>query len=592
MFLKQKNIFLIIAVLPALIFYLFFLKYGINAPYADDLGAINSMVIRFYHGGDSFFEKIILLFAQCNGHREFYLATVSVIQYAIFGEINFLVLDFIGGLASLGILFIFYRIIKKYNLASWLIIPISFILFNLTYYHNIFWAVCALQHNSLPFFVLLNIYVLDGKQSLKRFSFSIILAILAVFTSANGFLLFIAAFPLLIKYPKKYWLFWILTGVICFVFYMWNYVHPIQRASLSINFFEFEKILKTFFIYLGAFSSAFFYTQSENRIAINLILGIFSFILILVLFWKNKNKLLEENNPYIILSSIFLFLFATMGLYSLARANEPIESIFESRYAINQTIYLISLLLLIVLNFQIGKITKGFIFAFSILFFISSYFSKVLAVVGFTNELTAITLSGKNLKRGYYFYSDSSGKKVDLTAPSLQNLEELPYPIVDITAISPSSLKYLNDVLYLSFSYPGLYPFNKRLEQINQSIVRNQPHNLKKKEPLALLYFKTEKNGFRYSGKTVKARVSNGEDGVYAVFVNNENKNFVFNLYWSELNRHQQMLNWDAIYVRNLEGIIPFKYLPDGKYQLKVFKVEGDSIQMIGSHGNMIVKGM
>ena len=121
-----------------------------------------------------------------------------------------------------------------------------------------------------------------------------------------------------------------------------------------------------------------------------------------------------------------------------------------------------------------------------------------------------------------------------------------------------------------------------------------QKINISKWPPtkLNILRFWPEKEGFRYSGKGITARISNGADGVYAVLFDKDNRKWIFNLYWVELNRRKQLLNWDAIYVRDLDGFIPFRYLPDGKYQLKVFKVEGDNIQMIGSKTNMMVKGM
>jgi hypothetical protein len=52
------------------------------------------------------------------------------------------------------------------------------------------------------------------------------------------------------------------------------------------------------------------------------------------------------------------------------------------------------------------------------------------------------------------------------------------------------------------------------------------------------------------------------------------------------------LTHWDAIYVRNLDGIIPFKYLPDGRYTLKIFKVEGKQITLMGVKNGMQVNGM
>jgi hypothetical protein len=588
----QKNKYLLIAFIPALIFYLFFLKYGVNAPYADDISAVNALVIRFFYGHDTWWNKFLLLFSQCNEHRLFYLSTIAVVQFALTGEINFIILDLVGGLACLGLLFIFYKIILKYQYPSWLIIPISFILFNLTYFQNIFWTVCALQHNSLPFFVLLLIWILRGSASFARFFFSLLVAFLAVFTSGNGFLVFIAVIPLLLKYSRKYLIFWIFAGISCFILYMSNYEHPYQRGSLFDNVFKIKEILYTFFVYLGSISSVFFFKAHPFRLHLSFILGLGSFASILIIYWKNKSQLLEKEHLLITLSAVFLFLFGTMGLYALARANEPIESVFESRYAINSSIYFIAFLLLIFYQRVIHSSLKWLLIVFSVLFFGSSYLSKFVSVVNFSNELAAGVFTNKSLNRGYYFYSDSAGKKVDLTAPTVTKLSQLSWPIVNITAQLPASIKYFNDVIYLSSTNQGLQPFNQQFVTIYESFDQETRLSNSPKNDSNVLRIWSEKDGFRYSGKGISARITKGQDGVYAVLMDNDSRKWVFNMFWIELDRRKQLTHWDAIYVRNLEGIIPFKYLPDGKYVLKIFKVQDEKIELIGIQNNLVVSGI
>jgi hypothetical protein len=516
---------------------------------------------------------------------------VAVIQFAIMGEINFLVLDLIGGLASFGILLVFYRMILKFNYPLWLIIPISFFLFNLSYFQNIFWTVCALQHNTLPFMILLVIIVLSGKVEASSFFWSLFFAFFAVFTSGNGFLIFIAALPLLWRYSSKYVVFWLLSGVACFLLYMSDYEHPYQRGNLLENAFQIKAILGTFFVYLGSFSSVFFFGMHPMRTNISFVLGLVMFLSILVIYWKNRSQLLKENTPYLTLSTIFLFVFGTVGLYSLARANEAIESVYESRYAINTTIFLIAFVLLISPTKNSFIKLKWSLFLISGTFFISSYLSRLVAVVNFSNELAAGVFSGKNLKRGYYFYRDSSGNKVDLTVPTVLELSQLPKPIVNITAQLPASLKYFNDVIYLSAVNPAFQPFSNHYKYIDRAFDQAILERSGTKSN-HILQIWSSKDGFRYFGKGISARITSGEDGVFAVLVNQNQKKWVFNLFWSELNRKKQLTHWDAIYVRNLDGIIPFKYLPDGRYTLKIFKVEGKQITLMGVKNGMQVNGM
>jgi hypothetical protein len=587
----KRHKFFAIALFPAFIFYLFFFKFGVNAPYADDISVVNALVIRFFYGPDTWWDKLLLLFSQSNEHRLFYLSAVAVIQFGITGEINFLVLDWIGGLTSFGILFMFYRLIINFNYPPWLIIPCSLFLFNLSHFHNIFWTVCALQHNALPFIVFLVIFFLSGKIATYRFLIALLFAFLAVFTSGNGFLIFIAALPLLSRYSKKYVVFWLLFGTSFFLLYMSDYEHPYQRGDLLENAFQIKAIIGTFFVYLGSFSSVFFIGAQPLRTIISFALGLFMLLAILLFYWKNRNLLMKENVLYLTLATIFLFIFGTAGLYSLARANESIESVFESRYGINTTIFLIIFILLITSNNTLFFKKKWYLIFFSAFFLISSYVTRLVAVVNFSNLLVSGVFSSKSLQRGYYFYLDSFGNKADVSAPTVLELSQLPKPIVNITAQLPASLKYFNDVVYLSAVNPAFQPFSNHYKLIDQAFDQAilKPIGTKSNH---ILQIWSAKDGFRYFGKGISARITSGEDGVFAVLVNKNQKKWVFNLFWSELNRRKQLTNWDAIYVRNLDGIIPFKYLPDGRYTLKIFKVEGKRVQLMGLKEGMQVSGM
>jgi hypothetical protein len=372
---------------------------------------------------------------------------------------------------------------------------------------------------------------------------------------------------------------------------MSDYEHPYQRGNLLENAFQIKAILGTFFVYLGSFSSVFFFGMHPMRTNISFVLGLVMFLSILVIYWKNRSQLLKENTPYLTLSTIFLFVFGTVGLYSLARANEAIESVYESRYAINTTVFLIAFILLITPTKNSFVKLKWSLFLISGAFFISSYLSRLVPVVNFSNELAAGVFSGKNLKRGYYFYRDSSGNKVDLTVPTVLELSQLPKPIVNITAQLPASLKYFNDVIYLSAVNPAFQPFSNHYKFIDRAFDQAILERSGTKSN-HILQIWSSKDGFRYFGKGISARITSGEDGVFAVLVNQNQKKWVFNLFWSELNRKKQLTHWDAIYVRNLDGIIPFKYLPDGRYTLKIFKVEGKQITLMGVKNGMQVNGM
>ncbi|RXK50688.1 hypothetical protein [Aquirufa rosea] len=590
---RQRYFYFFLSLAPAIFFYLFLLKFGINAPFADDWSAINGFIIRFFYGNDTWLDKIALLVSQCNEHREGYLSIVSLIQYFITGQIDYMTLNLVGAGATLGVHFILQAYLHRYQLPQWWIIPLAFIWYNVAYFHNVFWPVCALQHNSIVFFILIVFYVLDGKGNAKtQFITALILAFIAVFTSGNGFLLFAAAIPMLKNYAKMYWLIWVISGVAFFGLYMWGYQHPYQRGHLSDNLHLVGAIIQTFLVYLGSFVGVFFSTTSELRIQVSMGLGAVALLAWMIFVLRNTYQLIRQKSSFDFIIAIQLFILATALIYSIGRANLPIEFVFESRYAINSTLFLISLCLLYWHTFSLNKSWNVWlILAFSMLYFGLSYWNNLLAVVNFTTAESAAIIKHSIQRREHYYFVDSLGKKSDLGAPKGVSLSQLSGPIVDFTAELPSSVAYVNDVVSLTFAH-GFYQLGPREAHLEKEFQKDVQVKTSLSTGKDLLQFKLEKNGLRYHGEKTHVKVSHGSDGIYVVFENAEKKCWVFNLYFMELDRARQLKYHDAIYVRHAEGYLPFIYLPDGNYRLKIYRVENNQVSAMGSFTNIPVKGM
>ncbi len=590
---SQRYFYFFLSLAPAIFFYFFLQKYGINTPFADDWSAINGFIIRFFHGQDSFIDKIALLASQCNEHREGYLSIVSLIQYSITGQIDYMTLNIIGAGATLGVHVILNAYLQRYQLPHWWILPLAFIWYNAAYFHNVFWPVCALQHNSIVFFILAVFFVLDGKgQPKTQFTLAIILAFIAVFTSGNGFLLFVAAFPILKNYSPSYWLFWIIGGIAFFSLYMWGYQHPYQRGHLTDNLHLIGAITQTFFVYLGSFIGVFFSTSSELRVQLSLVVGMLVFGAWVLFVFRHIYQLIRQKSSLDFILSIQLFILATAFIYSIGRANLPIEFVFESRYAINSTLFLMSLCLMIWHVFPNIKSWKaGAFVTFSMLYFGMSYWNNLLAVVNFTSAQSAAIIKHSIQHREHYYFKDSLGRKADLGAPNLQELAQLGGPIVDFTAELPASVKYANDVVSLTFK-KGFFALDTREAKLEKDFQADIPSLTKAPKGSDLLQFTLEKNGLRYFGEKTRVKMSHGSDGMYVVFENAQKEHWVFSLYFMELDRARQIKMHDAIYVRKAAGFLPFIYLPDGDYRVKVFRVEGNQTSLVGLLPHIPVKGM
>jgi hypothetical protein len=585
----------LISLIPSIFFYSFILHFGINAPFADDWSVINGMVIRFFNGPENWMEKFLLLFSQSNEHRLFYTSLVSVIQYGLFGQINYLWLSLIGALSSFGLHIIFYMYLNRYRLAKWLIIPIAIIIYNLTYFQNLFWPVSALQHNSIIFLVFLAVFILDAPQ--KKWSYFLVgsfLVSIAVFSSANGFVILIAGIPIIAIYPKKYWFLWFFLSLFLFILYTINYIHPVQRANILDNLFLADRILISFFVYWGAFLGTFFSGPSILSIASSCIIGVFIFSFITYWFYTKWSMILEKNNDIKFLASIYLFLICTITIYSVARANNDIYLIFESRYGINFVLILILTVIIVsrIIKNELNSM-KLFFIGFTILFSGFSFYNQVFNLIDFTNMLVAGSIKSNIHKREFYFYRDSIQRKVDLSKPTLNAMADLSKPIVNITTKLPASIKYLNDVIKLTFDHK-IYQLDKSLKVVSSEMQVPRYHVTNGSNQFKLGEFEFDINSahFSYTGLKVKGRILNGADGYYLVFENGQHQNWVFNMYWREIDRRKQLTHWDGIYLRNLSGAVPFIYLPDDRYVAKIFKIEDGVASLVGVTPNFKVNGM
>ncbi len=584
--------YLLVALIPCGFYYGFYFKFGINAPFADDWSVIVGLVIHFFYAQGSYFEKFLLLFAQCNEHRELFLSIISVTQYAILGHLNFFYLNLIGGLSSFGILIVLYKILKRYQHPEWLIIPISFTLFNLSYFHNLYWPVSALQHNVVVFLILSTLCVLDYSQGgIRSFLLAIMIAFVALFSSGNGFIVFIAATPLIFRYLKVYRVLWFLGGVLFFLLYIYQYEHPVQRGNFLSNIFLFKGILGNFFAYWGAFASTFFESGSSMIEPVCITTGMIVFSTFLYKFWVNRLDFFQAKTDYRFKLSLFIFLLCTVGIYSVARANMAISNVFESRYAINTT--LILLLFILFFDKVAYKRYKIVIVGFITSFFFFSYINHLVDLVNFTNMVSGSAIKHSIQKREHYYFKNAKGAKVDSSKPTLNSLDQLGKPIVNFTAILPSSVKYVNDAINLTFSHK-IFSLDADLRNISTLIQKNKYDTLRREAKFKLGEFEFEMHPshFSYSGLKVKGRILNGSDGYYLVFENGQHQNWVFNMYWHEIDRRRQLTHWDGIYLRNLSGTIPFIYLPDDRYVAKIFKVEGGLPTLVGVTPNIQVNGM
>jgi len=590
---KHPHKYFFISFIPILFFFLIQNQFIVNAPYSDDWNAINGLVIRYFSAGDSFFDKLSLIVGQNNEHREGYLSIIAIVQFWIFGNINYKLFDLLGSISILGIFFILYKYILKFKKPRWIILPIAFFLFNYLYYQNSFWAICALQNNTILFFMLVTFYFLVDLNLKFKFALALFFAVLATFTSGNGMLVFISALPLFKGSHPKFILIWLLTFLVVVIVYYTDYVHPLQRAKLLDNAFLFWPITKSFFVYLGSSVSIFSFGSIDVLIASSFSLGfILAAILIKFLIHHFKSIVLVKSNFDFNVSGL-LFVLLTMLVYSIGRANERTELVFESRYAITMTVGLCLICLLLSDN-QSGnrRVFKYILLSISISFCFLSYTSKLLESVNFNNVVTSNFIKHNLQHREHFFYNPNQGKKVDLANPIISKDYLLPRPKVSLSTSIIGSMTYLNEVIDISFTHQYV-KLDSKLEAISRFLISDFSTPLDKvKNHIADFNISTKNNVIFYHNENIKSVISAGSDGNYIVLRNKLNQYWVFNMFWESFDYKSQLSNFDGVCVKNLSGNIPFKYFPDDVYTLRIIKISGAKMEVFGELSQVKLVGI
>lgn len=579
---KHPHFYFLTALIPVFFFFFIQNKFSVNAPYSDDWNAINGLVIRYFSAGDSLFDKLSLIISQNNEHREGYLSMIAIIQFWIFGLINYRFFDLLGSISILGVLGIFYAYLIKFKKPRWIILPISFILFNFLFYQNNYWAICALQNNTILFFVLISFYFLMDMQTTYQYALAIFFAILATFTSGNGMLVFVAAWPLFKGSSLKQKAIWLTTFILVILPYYKGYVHPLHRGNIIDQIFLFEPILKTFFVYLGSSLSILNFRSINALILSSFFFGLF-LTCVLLKFLKDhfKSMVYKRSINDFILSGL-IFILSTMLVYSIGRANDPVALVFESRYAITMTVGLCLIALLFTDLLSNRLIFRYLFLAVSISFCVLTYTSKLVDSVNFNQVLSANFMKHHLQHREHFFYRSSEGNKVDLAQPLISDDYLLPKPMVSLSTKVTGSMTYLNEVIDISFSHHYV-KLDPKLDEISRFMVSDFDTPLpKEKNHIAEFHLTFLNKVISYQNHTAKSLISSGSDGYYIVLSNKKNQFWVFNLFWENNDFKRQLCTYSGICVKNLSGNIPFKYLPDDTYTLRVINISGPIKEVIG----------
>ena len=163
---------------------------GVNIPSLDDYDAGLNYLNHSTQISTLSGKFLYLLAAQQNEYKIVFGHAIVWLQYAVFGNVDFRLTCLLGDVFAFFIAGLLWKMFlpNEKNVARRLALfaPVSLLMFQLNYAETLNWALPGLQNINIVFFSLSAIYLLV-KQTKSGFCGAVMMLVLAISTSGNGF---------------------------------------------------------------------------------------------------------------------------------------------------------------------------------------------------------------------------------------------------------------------------------------------------------------------------------------------------------------------------------------------------------------------
>ncbi|OGF44680.1 MAG: hypothetical protein A2452_07890 [Candidatus Firestonebacteria bacterium RIFOXYC2_FULL_39_67] len=322
-----------IMLLPIAMYYFTVYLFAENIPLADDfsgvLGFLNSFISL-----EKVYDKVSLIFSQLNEHRVAVNRLCSLAVFKINGVIDFKILIFIGNIMLLPAIYAFYISFKKKTDKFKYFLPAVFIIAVPQFSGSMFWATSVVQNISCLAFSLLALALLK-KEGVFRALMAFVFAVLSVFSSVNGLLVFpsIIVFLLITK-KKKLAVWWSVGALFIFLSYLYGYTTPIHHYKYYYTG-TLPAIVEFFFSFIGSpvIFNVFYMKNllgNNAEVIIRFISAVAGAALCLYFIFLVKKKYYKVNT---VIFTMFIFFFLTAIAAAITRSGIGLQA-FASRYRI------------------------------------------------------------------------------------------------------------------------------------------------------------------------------------------------------------------------------------------------------------------
>jgi hypothetical protein len=257
---RSVSLLLIAITLPAIIAFALLYRQRLSVPYQDDYNVILAFTVQYQNLPTWQAKLVHILTYQTNDYKLGFEHAIVALQMALAGHLNFGFLELLGNLFLLPTGYLLWRAYQTEtgDLAQRLVefLPVSVLWFSLSYWETLNWAMAGLQALPVIPFSLLSIYLLIPKGAAEpgraRLLLSCLCAILATFSSANGFFLVPVGLLLLLRrraYADS--MAWCASFVLPLACYLYHYTPSHETLHTMHRTWQIPKFFYHFFLFLG-----------------------------------------------------------------------------------------------------------------------------------------------------------------------------------------------------------------------------------------------------------------------------------------------------------------------------------------------------
>ncbi len=328
----------IAGLIVSLLYLLIIVVYAENIPFTDDLSVLASLY-DVHHEPD-WYLKYKTLFAFHNEHRIVVPRLITILLYHSQGQtVNVVGWIILGNVLLFWVLYLYFKAeFTKYRIR--LFIPVLLFVLQPMHYELMYWGMAALQNIGVIALSTLVFYQLAFRNNQLS---AIFIALLAVFTSANGVFVFLIGIPLLLY--KREWfgsILWLIVGVGS-AFLYWSGFSALEHSGKGFDeSFQLVRFLVVFTSLVGGIV----YSQTFSFVSLILGLCIVGLIAFIGYYRLIAHPVRNDKSQQFLLCCL-AFTLLTIAAISFNRDLHSILSV--SRYKLYSTL-VISLTYILLVN--------------------------------------------------------------------------------------------------------------------------------------------------------------------------------------------------------------------------------------------------